>query len=190
MRTGLLVAVLAGAGLVLVPPLVAHAQSPGGDSAIGTGNTGFAGFSFDFSAQSGPSGENPSGEAFVGCCGDLPFITVDGPVTCLAVSGNRAVIGVQNTTGTAGNDYAEMVVVDGGPGGAQDSFTAALVGLAPPDCVSGFTGGPITGDITVLDAPPLPTSPAQCKNGGWRNYPGFRNQGQCVSFVATRGQKP
>lgn len=33
--------------------------------------------------------------------------------------------------------------------------------------------------------PPLPTSKAQCKNGGWRNYPQFKNQGQCVSFVET-----
>ena len=29
-----------------------------------------------------------------------------------------------------------------------------------------------------------PTSKDQCKNGGWRNF-GFRNQGQCVSFVAS-----
>src|SRR5205823_5299008 len=28
-----------------------------------------------------------------------------------------------------------------------------------------------------------PTSKDQCKNGGWQNYPQFKNQGQCVSFV-------
>jgi hypothetical protein len=37
---------------------------------------------------------------------------------------------------------------------------------------------------------PFPTSKDQCKNGGWRNYPGFRNQGDCVSFVATGGKNP
>jgi hypothetical protein len=30
----------------------------------------------------------------------------------------------------------------------------------------------------------------QCKNGGWRNFPGFKNQGDCVNFVATGGKNP
>ena len=37
---------------------------------------------------------------------------------------------------------------------------------------------------------PVPTSKAQCKNGGWKNFPQFKNQGDCVSFVATRGKNP
>jgi hypothetical protein len=45
-----------------------------------------------------------------------------------------------------------------------------------------------TGDIVVADAPPFPTTKGQCKNGGWRNFPGFRNQGDCVSLVATHGK--
>ncbi len=32
-----------------------------------------------------------------------------------------------------------------------------------------------------------PTSKDQCKNGGWRNF-GFRNQGECMSFVASGGR--
>lgn len=36
---------------------------------------------------------------------------------------------------------------------------------------------------------PLPTSKSQCKHGGWRSFGGrFRNQGDCVSFVATGGR--
>jgi glucuronoarabinoxylan endo-1,4-beta-xylanase len=36
----------------------------------------------------------------------------------------------------------------------------------------------------------LPTSKDQCKNGGWKNFtnPAFKNQGDCVSFVATGGK--
>jgi hypothetical protein len=41
-----------------------------------------------------------------------------------------------------------------------------------------------------VDTLPLPTSKDQCKNGGWRNFPGFKNQGDCISFVATRGKNP
>ena len=41
----------------------------------------------------------------------------------------------------------------------------------------------------------LPTSKDQCKNGGWPNYVDsngtrFKNQGDCVSFVATGGKNP
>jgi hypothetical protein len=36
----------------------------------------------------------------------------------------------------------------------------------------------------------LPTKQDQCKSGGWRDFPGFRNQGDCVSFVATKGKNP
>ena len=35
-----------------------------------------------------------------------------------------------------------------------------------------------------------PTSKDQCKNGGWRNFGVFKNQGDCVSFVATKGKNP
>jgi hypothetical protein len=35
-----------------------------------------------------------------------------------------------------------------------------------------------------------PTSKDQCKDGGWQqfNNPVFKNQGDCVSFVATHGK--
>jgi hypothetical protein len=37
---------------------------------------------------------------------------------------------------------------------------------------------------------PLPTSKNECKSGGWRSYGVFKNQGDCVSFVATKGKNP
>jgi hypothetical protein len=51
-------------------------------------------------------------------------------------------------------------------------------------------------DITVNGvAQPLqvgpPTSKDQCKKGGWQSFnnPTFKNQGECVSFVASHGEK-
>lgn len=43
---------------------------------------------------------------------------------------------------------------------------------------------------TVLPpTPDVPTEVSQCKKGGWQNYNGlFKNQGDCVSFVATGGK--
>ena len=50
--------------------------------------------------------------------------------------------------------------------------------------------GSLSVDIYQLP-PPRPTSADQCKNGGWQNYGGiFKNQGDCVSFVATNGKNP
>jgi hypothetical protein len=38
---------------------------------------------------------------------------------------------------------------------------------------------------------PLPTSKGQCMNGGWKNFgTTFKNQGDCVSFVASGGKNP
>jgi hypothetical protein len=45
---------------------------------------------------------------------------------------------------------------------------------------------PHGGDIAAFS----PTSKAECKNGGWRNFLQFKNQGDCVSFVATGGKNP
>ncbi len=54
--------------------------------------------------------------------------------------------------------------------------------------------GFLTFDYTINltgAAPCVPTNKEQCKNGGWRNYGTmFKNQGDCVSFVATGGKNP
>ena len=38
--------------------------------------------------------------------------------------------------------------------------------------------------------PTLPTATGQCLNGGWQTFKVFKNQGDCVSFVATKGKNP
>ena len=40
------------------------------------------------------------------------------------------------------------------------------------------------------EGPARPPTKASCKNGGWRTFGIFKNQGDCVSFVATGGRKP
>jgi hypothetical protein len=39
-------------------------------------------------------------------------------------------------------------------------------------------------------APELPATTDDCKNGGWERYGVFKNQGDCVSFVAAKGKNP
>jgi hypothetical protein len=59
----------------------------------------------------------------------------------------------------------------------------------PDLAVAGSSGGVavLLNTTAVILEPP---SKDHCKNGGWRNYPGFKNQGDCVSFVATGGKNP
>jgi hypothetical protein len=83
-------------------------------------------------------------------------------------------------------------VTDGGPGGPDVIDAFPTPGRLPGDCSplsGGIVGDVLTGDIVVVDAPPLPTSKDQCKKGGWHTYGIFKNQGQCVAFVE-RGPKP
>ena len=74
----------------------------------------------------------------------------------------RAIInGAQLSTGTA-------TVSIGGP-----------VGSGPPNFSENFAS---SGVVQL-------TSKAQCRDGGWQSF-GFKNQGDCVSFVATGGKNP
>jgi hypothetical protein len=52
----------------------------------------------------------------------------------------------------------------------------------------GDDGCPTTGGGSQNGCP-FPTDREQCKNDGWKNYgTSFKNQGDCVSYVATRGK--
>jgi hypothetical protein len=168
---------------LLLPP--AAAQTVPQDSVAGSGTSGDSAInalSFQIDARSGPSGENPTGSArFV----PLLFPEFGGPITCLSVKGNVATftffIGSASfVTAQATDSPAGDLIRVAGLSGANGCTTLTVTG-----------GSPLTsGDLVVVDAQPLPISKDQCKNGGWRNYGVFKNQGDCVSFVATKGKNP
>jgi hypothetical protein len=186
MRRVLLVLVFGAAYAI---PAASFAQVPRQDSVSLSGIADAGIFSVStLTATSGPSGENPSGQVgFTGLSGTFSF-SLAGPVTCVAVSGNTATLNFQDQ-GAFG--ITTVQVTDNRP----DFFDAALlIGRAPTDCSplapTGFRAPVNGGEITVVDAPPLPTSKAQCKHGGWRSFGVFGNQGDCLSFVATEGRNP
>ena len=53
-----------------------------------------------------------------------------------------------------------------------------------------------TGSTSIADCVlQVPTTTDQCKKGGWQylvdaNGTPFKNQGDCVSYVATKGRNP
>jgi hypothetical protein len=74
-------------------------------------------------------------------------------------------------------------VIVGGFGNNQGSGNPALT-----TAVDALTINSTTYDFEPLIGPP--TSKDQCKNGGWQSFvsQGFKNQGDCVSYVATNGK--
>jgi hypothetical protein len=83
-----------------------------------------------------------------------------------------------------------------GGGGIAGSIFADETGVAR----IGFSSGPgiyiveITSPFSTsqsLEVDCLPNTKEDCKNGGWQGFFGvFKNQGDCVSFVATGGRNP
>jgi hypothetical protein len=78
----------------------------------------------------------------------------------------------------------------------QETLTATGEGGFPCqvlDYASGENTPPLQACATLASPPiqPLrPTSKDQCKDGGWQTFGVFKNQGDCVSFVATGGKNP
>ena len=58
--------------------------------------------------------------------------------------------------------------------------------------IADLTNITVNGQVQVPAPTTTPTSKDQCKNGGWKTFtnPAFKNQGDCVSFVATGGKNP
>jgi hypothetical protein len=198
--TATLVLGATGSGLAQVPP----GDFVGGEArdCVQVLSNGFCEVrSLRVDAHSGPSGENPTGTVRYGFSFGTPSSSGsgEGRVTCLSVAGNMA------TVGFAGQEYSYLfpfvagfaVMADGGgPDSGLDRFRYFLrYDLyqplpGPTDCAA--PAGALSwvndeGDLTVFDARPLPNSKGQCKNGGWRTYGVFENQGDCASFVATGG---
>jgi hypothetical protein len=164
-------------GMVMLPAAVA--QAPAEDSVTGGGTSGFCGGQFSIDAHSGPSGENPTGQV---TCGSF----FNGPVTCLNVQGNVALLTIQ----TSQFGSVALRVTDNGPTG---DTVEAIPGSGCAQPQPGYVDVGFSGDIVIVDAsppPPLPTSKDQCKSGGWKTFGVFKNQGDCVSFVATKGKNP
>jgi hypothetical protein len=131
-------------------------------------------------------------------------------ISCLFVTGNTAIIGISGISGSRfGGAFpvAGLIrVVDGGGAGSSlDRVDPALIVgpdggppiPGPTTCASfpgtfpccGFPVVNLSGDIVVTDVPPPPpTMKDECKNGDWKTFGVFKNQGDSVSFVATKGK--
>jgi DNA-binding beta-propeller fold protein YncE len=143
------------------PATVAAGRTPGGVAVSPDGQSVYV------------TNNNP-GEVFqydVGAGGVLspknpPAVAAEDATEGIAVSGDGKSVYVTNASSDSVSQY------DIGAGGA-------LSPKSPPMVATG------DGPYGVAVSPLVPTSKEQCKNGGWRDFPQFRNQGSCVSYVQT-----
>jgi hypothetical protein len=105
---------------------------------------------------------------FLGCNNVTPTVNADGTATYMFTAATLAAAGQQVPTPTGTVTGADVLIDVQG--------TADLSNIT----FNGVTEVPVV----------APTSFAQCKNGGWKTFtsPAFKNQGDCVSFVATGGR--
>lgn len=90
--------------------------------------------------------------------------------------------GLYGGGGGGGEDDTLYYCCGGQSGGAGGGGGGS--NLVPPGGTSGLTTDPPQITISYLA---MPTSDS-CKKGGWQAYGVFKNQGDCVSFVATGGK--
>jgi hypothetical protein len=146
-----------------------------------------------------------------------PVATEEGPTSgsfmFVRTGETDAVLEVSYTVGgtaTAGADYValsgvvsfglgessvsvQVVPIDDDLVEGNETVTVTLV------AGDGYTLGALTSTtVTIIDndeedaeQPPFASiSKDDCKNGGWKDFGVFKNQGDCVSFVATNGKNP
>lgn len=115
--------------------------------------------------------QTTTGFFFLGCNNVTPVINANGTATYTFNAATLAAAGQQVPTPT-GQIQAIDVLID-------------VQGTAD---LSNIT---VNGQLQVPQTTSAPATKDDCKNGGWQNFnPPFKNQGDCVSFVATNGKNP
>jgi hypothetical protein len=152
------------AAALAAPAAATAGSAPGFDTATATGGNlvtdDFSASDIEVDAHSGPAGEDPGGSVSFSLLGGT--YQVSGPVNCLDVSGNTAVMTIDGPFPSLPGFTAFIVkVVDNG-GGGQDVFQYFPDDPEVPeplDCHEGsadYFGGPLIGRAVVTDVRPDP----------------------------------
>jgi hypothetical protein len=178
-NTGCVHASFSGGVLHLEKNCPTATNAAAGADITGLEGQAFVSGSFTLKSASQCQGGSPrfdivttTGLFFLGCNNVTPTINANGSATytftaaTIAAGGNQ----VPFPTGTI---TAADILID-------------VQGTAD---ISNIT---VNGQLQIPAGFTPPTSRDQCKDGGWRDFvePAFKNQGDCVSFVATGGKNP
>ncbi len=183
--------------------LVAAGGGGAGGASGGAGGSGHGsgGVGADGAGGSGGSGAGGAG----GAGGTVPSPCQPHMGCVPGTAGSAGALGVGGAGGIGGafgGCLCSILFGTGGGGGGGGWFGGGGGGGGGTGSGGGGGGGsnlvPSGGsqsiDTTVVPMVQisyklLPTSKAQCKHGGWRDYPQFKNQGQCVAFVVKQARQ-
>ena len=163
--------VLSDGGLMVtvvdaVPPAgVTVAAAGGGPGAVAQVEACAPAFVVDLTA----------GDRVMLTCSSLTAQVLSGPVT-IHMPGSPAIISVP--TGST----AKLSVLATGELQIQNIAGSASISVTVGNMTTLVRAG---GSYLV---PALPTCTDQCKHGGWKSFGSFKNQGDCVRFVTTKGK--
>ena len=132
-----------------------------------------------------------------GSTGSIDFPTTAGAIQSTHAGPSDAFLTKLTATGSGlvYSTYLGASDDDSGFGIAVDGAGSAYVAGSTffstdfpttPSAFQTIRGG--AADAFVAKIAMLPTSKDECQNGGWKTFGVFKNQGDCVSFVATRGK--
>jgi hypothetical protein len=146
-------------------------------------------------ASGAPAGAatGPTVKGVAACTAELPF-GIEGSVTGLEPNTSYGVRGEFSFGGSAGTIFTTDSTGNSALGGvraAEPFEVRVIIWLNPDGDLDQDPDEPVVVDQTLIvdracaDATlKLPSSKDQCKSGGWKTYGVFKNQGDCVRFVA------
>jgi hypothetical protein len=140
-----------------------------------------------------------AGSAYVvGVTGSADFPTTPGAPQATYAGGADAFVtklhaagsGLVYSTYLGGSDFdsGQDIAVDGSRSAYVTGATRSANFPTTPGAARTTNAGSF--DAFVAKIATLPTSIDECKNGGWKNFGVFKNQGDCVSFVVSKGKNP
>lgn len=101
--------------------------------------------------------------------------------------GELQINGATPSWGAYNAGHVYTTTLNGASGSLNLAIFDGYTGIGPVPGWYGDNSGSLSVDVYQL-APPRPTSADQCKKDGWQAYGIFKNQGDCVSYVATQGK--
>ena len=173
--------VYANGTLHLVKNCTTETNASAGAAITGVSGT-FSSASFTLASVSQCQGGSPrfnvvtsDGTFFLGCNNVTPTVDSSGAATYTFTAATLAAAGQQVPTPTGAIQNIDVVLDVQGTADLTD-ITVNGVKEVPTPAHHG--------------KPSHPGKAAQCKHGGWKTFssPKFKNQGACVSYVATHGK--
>jgi hypothetical protein len=150
---------------------------PGTFTETGTWNQGTGAFSATFTITSGTTTITGSKSGSLSVSPPSSFLECD-PEGLIGAGAHLSAVAYTATIHTQNGNFHDE---------GTSAVDAAILGSLSFNAGKALLTESFTSSL-ARPVPVAPTSKDQCKNNGWKNFPQFKNQGECVSFVQSHNQ--